>query len=47
MIALTAHASREDQVRATEAGCQDYVTKPVERETLLTTIKKYLQRSSP
>ncbi len=42
VLALTAHAAREDQQRATEAGCSDYLTKPVERELLLGTIKKHL-----
>jgi len=45
VIALTAHAGREDQTRATEAGCIDYITKPLERDVLLGTIKKHLQRS--
>ncbi len=42
MIALTAHAGREDQTRATEAGCVDYITKPLERDLLLGSIKKHL-----
>jgi len=46
VIALTAHASREDQARAMEAGCIDYLTKPIERELLLATIKRYLVRST-
>lgn len=47
VIALTAHAGREDQTRATEAGCIDYLTKPLEREVLLGTVKKHLSRSKP
>jgi CheY-like chemotaxis protein/signal transduction histidine kinase len=47
VIALTAHAGREDQTRATEAGCIDYITKPLEREVLLSAIKKHLPRSRP
>ena len=47
VIALTAHAGREDQTRATEAGCIDYITKPLERELLLATIKKHLPRGRP
>ncbi len=42
VIALTAHAAREDQARARAAGCCDYLTKPIERDHLLTTIRKYL-----
>jgi CheY-like chemotaxis protein/signal transduction histidine kinase len=45
VIALTAHAAREDQVRAAEAGCCDYITKPIEREILLTSIKRHLTRT--
>jgi CheY-like chemotaxis protein len=47
VIALTAHAGREDQTRATEAGCVDYITKPLERDVLLGAIKKHLPRSKP
>ena len=39
---LTAHASREDQARAREAGCDDYLTKPVDRESLLSAIRRHL-----
>ncbi|HEX8106797.1 MAG TPA: response regulator, partial [Kofleriaceae bacterium] len=42
VIALTAHAGREDQTRATEAGCVDYLTKPLERDLLLGAIRKHL-----
>jgi CheY-like chemotaxis protein len=47
VVALTAHAGREDQTRAAEAGCIDYITKPLERDVLLGTIKKHLPRSKP
>ncbi|HET9625318.1 MAG TPA: response regulator [Kofleriaceae bacterium] len=47
IVALTAHAGREDQTRATEAGCCDYITKPIERDVLLGAIKKHLPRSRP
>jgi len=43
VIALTAHASREDQERARAVGCIDYLTKPLERDVLLKTIRRYLQ----
>jgi CheY-like chemotaxis protein len=45
VIALTAHAGREDQTRAAEAGCVDYITKPLEREVLLGAIQKHVGRS--
>ncbi|TMQ06723.1 MAG: response regulator [Deltaproteobacteria bacterium] len=47
VVALTAHAGREDQTRAAQAGCIDYITKPLERDVLLSTIKKHLPRSKP
>ncbi len=46
VIALTAHASREDQVRAMDAGCIEYITKPVEREVLLNAIKRHLPKGT-
>jgi CheY-like chemotaxis protein len=42
VIALTAHAGREDEDRARAAGCSDYLTKPVERDRLLSTIRRHL-----
>jgi len=47
VIALTAHAGREDQTRAAQAGCIDYITKPLERDVLLGAIKKHLPRDRP
>jgi CheY-like chemotaxis protein len=44
VIALTAHASREDQERARKAGCSDYLTKPIERDLLVDTIRRHLGR---
>lgn len=35
IIALTAHAMAEDSIRAMEAGCNDFDTKPVDLERLL------------
>ena len=46
VIALTAHAAREDQQRAFEAGCNDYITKPIEREVLVAAIKKHLAKAA-
>src|SRR5690606_29451869 len=43
VVALTAHAGREDQARARAAGCDGYLTKPVDREVLIATIRKHLE----
>jgi PAS domain S-box-containing protein len=45
VVALTAHASREDQARARAAGCDGYLTKPVDRELLIKTIQQHLARA--
>lgn len=44
VIALTAHASREDQARAQAAGCDEYLTKPVDRDLLIDAIRRHLLR---
>ncbi|PTL80035.1 response regulator [Vitiosangium sp. GDMCC 1.1324] len=45
VIAVTAHAGREYQDKATAAGCNAYLTKPLDRDQLLETIRKHLGRS--
>jgi CheY-like chemotaxis protein len=40
IIALTAHAMREDRDRALAAGCNEYATKPVDFPDLLQKIEK-------
>src|SRR5262245_15893626 len=45
IIALTAHAMQGDEVKAKEAGCDDYDTKPVELTRLLEKIETQLNRS--
>jgi CheY-like chemotaxis protein/HPt (histidine-containing phosphotransfer) domain-containing protein len=46
IIAMTAHASTTDRDRCLSAGMDDFVTKPVQRETLGKTIAAVLARSS-
>jgi CheY-like chemotaxis protein len=46
IIALTAHAMQGDEVKAREAGCDDYDTKPVDLVRLLEKIEAQLNRKS-
>ena len=44
IIAQTAYAMSEDKIRAKEAGCTDYLAKPVSSELLLEMIGKYVKK---
>ena len=39
VIAVTAHAMEGDRVRALDAGCNDYVSKPIDEDRLLEKIR--------
>ncbi len=47
IVALTAHAMAHDRDRCLQVGCDDYVSKPVDREVLFETLKRYLPRAAP
>ncbi|MBY0113069.1 MAG: PAS domain-containing protein [Phycisphaerales bacterium] len=46
IVALTAHAMAEDRQRCTDAGCDDYASKPIEKSALLDTCARWLGVSS-
>jgi two-component system sensor histidine kinase/response regulator len=46
IIALTAHAMKEDAQKSRDAGCTDHLTKPVKRATLMEAVQKYTAEKS-
>jgi CheY-like chemotaxis protein len=42
ILALTAHAMRGDRDRFLEAGCDGYISKPIDVKTFLSSIEQYL-----
>ncbi len=44
IVALTANAMAEDRARCIASGCTDYLSKPVAREHLLSTVKRHMNR---
>jgi CheY-like chemotaxis protein len=45
IVALTAYAMRGDEERARAAGCDGYIAKPLDIDTLPQTVARFLQQS--
>jgi two-component system cell cycle response regulator DivK len=46
VVALTAQAMRGDEARAREAGCDAYLTKPVDMEVFREALRRFLPQGS-
>ncbi len=44
IIAQTAYGLTGDREKAIEAGCNDYIAKPIREDVLMTLIQKYLKK---
>src|SRR5581483_10741574 len=42
IVALTAYAMRGDEEKARSAGCNGYITKPIDTRTFVGTVREYL-----
>jgi len=44
VIAMTANAFAEDKARCLEAGMNDFMTKPVDPELLISTVSRWIRK---
>ena len=44
IIAQTAFGLSGDRIKAIDSGCNDYISKPVTKDQLITLIKKYFNK---
>jgi two-component system, cell cycle response regulator DivK len=42
VIALTAHAMRDDEAKARAVGCDDFLTKPIDEDLLFAKLRRWL-----
>jgi two-component system, cell cycle response regulator DivK len=42
VIAVTGHVTHDDIARAMKAGCADYLTKPIDYDTMILKVRRYL-----
>jgi len=46
VIALTANALKGDSEKCFQAGCDDYISKPIDKKTLVEVIEKHIERNT-